>query len=471
MSHVDATWLGTDSPTNLMIINGVLLFDEVIDFERLQAVFRRGMVDAYRRFRQRVVAAAPGARQLYWEDDPHFDLRSHLLRIALPAPGDTATLQALISSLMSEPLSRDKPLWRFYLIENYQGGCAVFGRIHHAVGDGIALIRVLLSLATDEADPAPEPEPERTAPSRERASPVVTALQRVQSARALAAGVGRMTVREGMQTLSNPGHTLELARSSALLASASALILAKLLLIPEDRPSEFKGDLHVIKRVLWSEPLDLREVKRIGRTMGATVNDVLVAMAAGAVRRYILAHQGTPAAGDLRAMVPINLRPLDAEPSLGNQFSLVYLELPVSLELPLARLFAVKRQMDILKHSPEPLLIYQILNLLGTLPLGVAHQATDWFASKASFVLTNVPGPQHTLYFGGKALRRMMFWVPQSGNISTGISLISYDGTVTLGISVDETLIPNPELIIAGFQSEYAEFQQLASMASAQESI
>lgn len=464
MTHVDATWLGMDTPINLMIINGVMLFDDVIDFDRFEATCRRGLVEPYRRFRQRVIEAPPGTRRLYWEDDPNFDIRSHLLRVALPEPGDTVTLQALISSLMSESLNRDKPLWRFYLIENYQGGCAVFGRFHHCIGDGIALMRVLLSLTTTDPDQDAAPMDEPSGHGRSR---MAGATRRMLVAGSTVTGAGRLALREGVQVLTAPGHWVDLARASTLLLSASTLILAKLLLIPEDRASVFRGDLHVIKRVLWSAPLDLKEVKEIGRAMGATVNDVLVAMVAGALRRYMLANQDVLNAGDIRAMVPVNLRPLDAEPVLGNQFSLVYLALPVSLDHPLARLFAVKRQMDILKHSPEPALIYQILNVLGTLPLGVAHQATDWFASKASLVLTNVPGPQQTLYFGGKAIRRLLYWVPQSGNISTGISIMSYDGAVTVGIAVDEALIPNPEALIDGFMAEYADYLHLATMASA----
>ena len=191
----------------------------------------------------------------------------------------------------------------------------------------------------------------------------------------------------------------------------------------------------------------------MGKQLGATINDVLVAAVAGALRRYMLEHGDDPALGDINAMVPVNLRPPENH-ELGNQFALVYLSLPVSLADPLDRLLATKRHMDVLKNSPEPFLVYQILGVIGTLPLDLAKQATTWFSTKASAVLTNVPGPREQIYFAGKPLKTLMCWVPQSGEIGLGISIISYHGQVTLGIMIDEHLVARPELIMEGFEEE-----------------
>ena len=144
MSNVDKAWLEMDSATNLMIINGVLLFEDTIDFEELKDILAERFVAKYERFRQRVVVGSGG--RLYWEDDPHFDIRAHVRRYALPEPGDIATLQTVVSAIVNEPLDRRKPLWRYMLIENVEGGCAVLARLHHCIGDGIALIKVLLNM-------------------------------------------------------------------------------------------------------------------------------------------------------------------------------------------------------------------------------------------------------------------------------------------------------------------------------------
>ncbi len=163
MGSVDKAWLEMDRETNLMIINGVMLFDGKVDYAVLRDTFERRMVTQFPLFRRRVVESSVGSGRIYWEDDPYFDIRSHLLHIALPEPGTTATLQSLISDLMSTGLDRSKPLWRVYLIDNYEGGSALFVRLHHSIADGVALVQVMLSMTQTE-DGAPLSPPVALAP-------------------------------------------------------------------------------------------------------------------------------------------------------------------------------------------------------------------------------------------------------------------------------------------------------------------
>jgi WS/DGAT/MGAT family acyltransferase len=458
MSNVDKAWLEMDTATNLMIINGVMLFEEKLDFEELKDILAERFVAKYERFRQRVVMGSGG--RLYWEDDPHFDIRAHVRRYALPEPGDIATLQTVVSAIVNEPLDRRKPLWRYLLIENVEGGCAILARLHHCIGDGIALIKVLLgmtgispseSLQVLHLPPkARKPQPNPLAQlARTADSAVKTSMRAMQG-----------FANETLQTIENPSHPLSLMRSAGIVSAASAAILAKLLILPPDRKSVFKGDLGAIKRVVWSPPIALERVKAIGKAHGATINDVLVAAVAGGLRRYMLDVGDDPAVGDVTAMVPVNLRPENDTHQLGNRFALVYLSLPVSLADAYDRLMMTKRHMDVLKSSPEPFLVYQILGIIGTLPGDVAKQVTSWFATKASAVLTNVPGPRQEIYFAGKELKNLLFWVPQSGNIGLGISIISYNGKVTLGVMVDEQLVREPQRVIDGYEQELAELEQ-----------
>lgn len=480
MRNVDKAWLGMDTPTNLMIINGVMLFDAPIDYARFCNVLEDRLVRPYRRFRQRIVNRL-GSGGVAWQVDPHFDLRSHLRHLALPAPGDVPTLQALVSDLISEGLEPHRPLWRFYLIDNVDGGCAVFGRLHHCIADGIALVQVLLSL-TDNAPDAPvrspaksrsakapgpqadeftaaaqEPSPAQRLPtppsySLSVATPFSLLRTAVESTGRFVKSAATMTLHQGVQTVVNPRHLVEAAYTAGLISVTGAAILGKLLVLPPDNDSVFKGNLSAHKKVVWSEPVDLERVKVICRAANATLNDVLVTAVAGALRRYMEAHGG---AVDLRAMVPVNLRdPSKPLEDLGNEFALVYLTLPLQEPSAARRLHAIKRQMDMLKQSPEPLLIYEILNLIGMVPGELAEWATTWFSTKASAVLTNVPGPRTQLYFCSVPMRRIMFWVPQSGRIGLGISIISYCGAVSLGIMVDEWLIAEPGAILAAFAEE-----------------
>jgi WS/DGAT/MGAT family acyltransferase len=466
MGSVDRAWLGMDSETNLMIINGVMIFDELIDYHRFRTVFEERLVGQHPRFGQRIVERPRGSGRYYWEDDPYFDIRAHVRRVALPAPGDTATLQSLVSDLMSADFDRYKPLWRIYLIEGYGEGCAVFARFHHCIADGIALIRVMLSLTDTSPEPdVEEPPPASAPPASSKKSllgPVKPLADLTRSTLSSATKLGTFMLRETRQTIDDPARAIETAKAAGIISAASAAVLTRLLVIPADRPSVFQGELGTSKRVIWSEPVRLDEVKRIGKTLGGTVNDVLIAALTGALREYMRLRDDAPDGGDLRAMVPVNLRPLDRAIELGNQFGLVYLSLPVSIADPQQRLYEVKRRMDILKSSPEAIVAYQLLNALGVIPGDLATRATDLFASKASAVLTNVPGPQQTLYFAGVALRRIMFWVPQSGDIGLGLSIISYDGEVALGIVVDEKLVDDPEIIIEEFSREFEVLGRLA---------
>ena len=153
MSTADAAWLHMDRPTNLMVINSVLWFDEPIDWRATQAVLRERLVKPFPRFRQIAADGLPGATP-HWEDDPHFDLALHVHRRAVPAPGDRRALEELVSDLVAMPLDRAKPLWDVYLLEGYGNGSALLVRMHHAIADGIALGRVLLSLTDSGGQPA-----------------------------------------------------------------------------------------------------------------------------------------------------------------------------------------------------------------------------------------------------------------------------------------------------------------------------
>jgi diacylglycerol O-acyltransferase len=210
-------------------------------------------------------------------------------------------------------------------------------------------------------------------------------------------------------------------------------------------------------------------VKLVKNVMDATVNDVLVAALTGSLRNYLLARGEATDGKEIRAMVPVNIRANDAGVELGNKFALVYLALPVGVADTLDRLFAVKRGMDAIKASPEALITYQILSGVGRTPGELATLISRYFASKASAVLTNVPGPQQRLYFAGKRFERMVFWVPQSGSIGMGLSIYSYAGEVTIGVITDEKRVPDPEKIVDGFVDEFNRLLALARLPEAEE--
>ena len=216
------------------------------------------------------------------------------------------------------------------------------------------------------------------------------------------------------------------------------------------------------KRAAWSQPIPLADVKRVGKLIGGTVNDVLLTTMAGALRGYLIGRGEEVDGKDIRAMIPVNLRPPEEAFKLGNHFGLVVLALPIGLADPIDRLLALKARMDDLKNSPEALVGFTILNAMGLAPTEIESLGVQFFASKATAVMTNVPGPQKRLYFAGAPIENLMFWVPQSGRMGMGVSIFSYAGNVHVGLITDAGLVPNPEEIIAGYHEEFARLQTLA---------
>jgi len=211
-------------------------------------------------------------------------------------------------------------------------------------------------------------------------------------------------------------------------------------------------------------PLD--DFKAIGKAFGATVNDVLVAVATGALRRYMEMRGQTTYGIAIRASVPVNLRPLDQAHKLGNAFGLVFLTLPIGIVDPVRRVLAIKKEMDELKRSPDAVVSFGLLNLIGLAPVEVEQLGLRFFGSKATAVLTNVPGPRAPLYMAGRKIDNVMFWVPQSGHLGLGISILSYAGGVMLGIATDAGLVPDPERIVENFKVELDAMREAANQAS-----
>ncbi len=466
MSSVDRSWLIMDNPTNRTIINGFWVFDEPVEYERVLAVLQERLL-VYNRFRQRIIETTGPLGRTYWETDPHFDIRAHLHHIGLPAPGNKAAMQELMAELIVQPLDRSRPLWDFYLIDGYGNGNVLFGRIHHCVGDGAALVQVLLSLTDSEPDGTFDGGPKRR---RSRGwNPLRPLLKGAEKVVNTAVQLGGGLVAGGLEMLGNPEQLLAALGEGGRLAGQAAGVLAKLALMPTDEKTLFQGELGVAKRVAWSAPISLDDVKLVKNVMGATVNDVLVAALTASLRAYLLGRGEETDGKEIRAMVPVNIRGMDAGVELGNKFALVYLALPVGVKDPLDRLFAVKQRMDEIKASPEALITYQILSGVGRTPGELATLISRYFASKASAVLTNVPGPQQKLYFAGKRFEQMVFWVPQSGSIGMGLSIYSYAGEVTIGVITDEKRVPDPDRIVQGFVDEFNRLLALARLPETEE--
>jgi diacylglycerol O-acyltransferase len=451
MSSVDTAWLRMDSPTNLMMIVGVLMFSTPLDFARLKRTLEFRLLH-YRRFRQRVVHDVSGT---WWELDPNFDIDSHVLRVSLPGKAGKKELETYVAGQISQSLDHGKPLWQFQFVENYHGGAALVARFHHCIADGIALMGVLNSLTDTSRD---APEEGLAAPwvdDEDEAVGEDDFWQRIISplGDTLASAI-RLSGKAGVTSLhllANPEKVFDYARFAAAIAGE----LAFLATMPDDTPTRFKGRAAVAKRVAWCEPMPLPEIKAVGKVLDCSVNDILLSCVCGALRQY-LADKGDEVEGvEIRAFVPVNLRGPGAAHQLGNRFGLVALVLPVGIEHPFMRLYEVRRRMLELKGSYQALAALGILGVVGMCPLPVQQQVLSILSDKGTAVMTNVPGPQQTLYLAGARLSQQMVWVPQSGNVGVGVSILSYNDGVQFGLMTDKKFVPDPHTIVERFAPEF----------------
>jgi len=462
MSRVDTAWLRMDNDVNLMMIVGVWLLRPALAYEALCERVETRLLQ-YARFRQKVVVDATGAD---WVPDEAFDLREHVVRERLVRgrrESERIALQRHVGELAATPLDPDHALWQFHLVEGYDGGSALIARIHHCIGDGIALTAVMLSIADGGSDPPRRRHRSGSSGDVEGGVGGATMGPLAQlSAKALALYDASLARTLGL--LSHPQHGIAGALDGVRAARRVLTDVAALALMPDDSPTRLKGKPSGRKRVAWSEPVPLERVKWIGKGLGCSINDVLLACVAGALGSYLRAAGDDPCGQEIRAMVPINLRPMEEAWQLGNRFGLAPLVLPIGVDNPVERVYAVHARMTELKSSYQPLLAFVVLAVAGLTVKPVQDAILGLFAKKATAVMTNVPGPPEALALCGSTLRQTMFWVPASGDIGIGVSILSYAGGVQFGLVTDAALCPDPQAVIDRFEPEFEKLLWLTLM-------
>ncbi|MFM9879903.1 MAG: wax ester/triacylglycerol synthase family O-acyltransferase [Burkholderiaceae bacterium] len=483
MTKVDTAWLRMDCPSNLMMIMGVWIITPGIAHADLCTRVQERLLK-YRRFSQRVTEDAAGAN---WVDDTDFDIERHVVletlapatrRRKLPTAAPATPLQALqqrIAELSMQPLPRSRPLWQMHLIEDFTDAhgnpaSALIVRIHHCIADGIALISVTMSLVDGGIDPPARRR--KAAPEGTQDWIADTLVKPFTSLSVKALGMAGDSAARSLQMLQDPQKSLNSGLSYGMSQSLDMAKLAyqvisdaaALALMPDDSPTRLKGKPGNAKRVAWCEPIPLAEVKAVSKALGCSINDVLLSCVAGAIGDYLKSYGDNTDGQEIRAMVPVNLRPLDQAYKLGNRFGLAPLVLPIGIANPIARVYEVRRRMNSLKGSTQPLLAFGLLAVAGLLIKPAQDAMLNLFGRKATAVMTNVPGPQAKLKICGATVQQTMFWVPQSGDIGLGVSILSYGGGVQFGVITDSTLCPDPQHIIDAFEPQFTQLAWLTLM-------
>lgn len=434
LSHIDTAWYRAHREQNQMVIRGMFWLEGRVDMELLAKTIDERLLP-FHRFHRRIEERWRGRPQ--WVDVESFDVFDHLTHLRADRPD----LEKLLGELAVLPLDMTKPPWHAHVIELDDGSTVLFFRIHHAVGDGQALVHVLLSLSDPvEVDGEVDPERRRdrhwkTSAQPEPPDPGLSGI-----------------VRSALSVVAKPANWVR----QAFINIAKVLVLLRITLIPPDSATVLRGRLGTAKAVAWTDALSVERVRAVAETLDATINDVLLSTVAGALRRYVDAR-GTPIdSAELRAMVPVDVRPKDVVPDMGNRFGLVVFTMPAAMTDPVERVRETSRRMDKIKRRPEAGVGYGLIRLLGLIPGAVEKLLIRFFASKASLVITNVIGPRHQMMIADAHIRDLLVFVPQSGNIGVGVAIFSYNGRVRVSVMSDRLRLPDPQRVAELFADEFA---------------
>ncbi|MCF4166423.1 wax ester/triacylglycerol synthase family O-acyltransferase [Zavarzinia compransoris] len=449
LSGLDQGFLALETPNSPMHIAGLCFYDpstaaEPFSFERI----RQGIEDRLhlaRTFRQRLVEVPMSLDRAYWIEDPDFDLDYHLRHVAVPSPGDWHSLMTMAARIASYPLDRSRPLWEFYVIEGLdnvdwlpKGSFATLVKIHHAAIDGVSSNDILFAL-TDLT-----PEGRNIEPPRKRWVP-----ERLP-------GAGELLVRTALTTAVAP---FKLFEGGARLASSLIGSVARLPKYREDPPpAPFQAprtplNVPVSAQRVWDGaifPLDT--VKRIRKAVeGATVNDVVLAVCAGALRRWLDKHHSLPDRS-LIAFAPISVRNEKEKGALGNQVSGMLVSIATDIADPMERLAAVRRNTEKSKSFINAVGARALTDYTRFVPSATAAMATRLYTRMKAAeshspifncVITNVPGPQIPLYTLGNRLEAQIGFGPIFDGMGLLLAIFSYDGTISIGVSSCRRIMPD----------------------------
>jgi diacylglycerol O-acyltransferase / wax synthase len=463
LSPLDVSFLYLETPTTAMHVGGVAIFDPPkgpaggagtsapgeFDYDALVALVGQ-RISLVQRYRQKVRWVPGKLANPVWVDDEDFDITYHVRRSALPRPGTLDQLRELVGRVQSRQLDRNRPLWEIYLVEGLADGrFAIITKTHHAMVDGISAI----DISTLILDPTPTPRQipdDGWVPRREpsSASLVVNAL--TDTLRRPTQAID--TIRGELADVRAIGVRVTGAATGLLAAARTSLRPA-----PDSPLNAAIGE----QRRYGMAATELDDYKRVRKTHGGTVNDVVLATVAGALRVWLLTRgESVTPATTVRAMVPVSVRNDDA-PSLGNRVSAIFVDLPVGEASPLVRLHRVSYAMKAHKESGQSVGADALISLSGFAPPTI-HAAAARLGARMTrrlfnVVVTNVPGPQFALYAAGAQMLECYPVVPLAKEQAVTVGLTSYDGGVFFGLNADRDAMPDVDVLALCIEESLAE--------------
>lgn len=456
MTPLDAAFLlaEDEEPEVSLAISSIAVFDGPPPSAAEFAALIAGRLPLVPRYRQKVREIPLDLGPPVWVDDEHFDLDYHLRRVALPVPGGDAELAVLMGRVMSARLDRDRPLWEYWLVEGLAGGrWALISKVHHCMVDGVSGTD-LYGVILDDSPRGRAAEPDDWQPGHEPSTVALTtdALRRlvlnpVEQVRALIRG------------LWHAGRFAGVVRDTAL-----GLVTLSTVLGPATS-SSLSGPLSVQRRFTWRRA-SVDDVKTVRRAFGGTFNDVILAAVTGGFRTLLFSRNEVPHADSARTLVPVNIRAPGEESIRDNRVSLMVARLPVDVDNPIARHALVRTRLDALKSGKESEAGAALVELATHEPFPLLaapfRLAAHLPQRSVVTVATNVPGPRSRLYALGCPLVEIIPYVPIASTLRTGVSIFTYGGQVTFGVTGDYGAAADIDVLADGIEQALAELVTLA---------
>jgi diacylglycerol O-acyltransferase len=462
LTSFDTSFLANEKSNGHMAIGALLVCEGSPPSEDDFLAHIRSRVHQLPRLRQRLLYPPLGLGTPFWVDYPDFDIHRHLRRVALPAPGSEEQFRALVGELLAPPLDRSKPLWELILVEGFaEERFAVVYKTHHAMADGISAVDIGMLLF--DVEPKPEPAREEAPWTPARPPSKLTLLWHAGS------GVAA-TLRRCARWLRRALREPERARKRAADGLAGIWEVTWNLARPAPRVP-INTEIGPNRSFCWAS-FDLADFKQVKNALGGTVNDVTLAVVAGALRRWLAERDVAVDGLELKALVPVSIRTENEHGELGNKLTAMRGPLPVGIEDPVERLRAVSVAMDALKASKQPFGAEAIWGLNDWFrdfapPVLLTPTAAINFSTRLfNLLVTNFPGPQVPFYVLGRELTGVYPIGFLAHRHALAIAILSYNGKVGFGLLADPDCLPDAERIADHLAASAAELSSAAQIAS-----
>ena len=455
LSAQDAAFLYLERQNAPLHIGSLGVYEGRISFERFSNHIDSRM-PLIPRYRQRLTFVPLNIAHPTWEDDPDFRIENHVYHVPLPAPGTDQQLTELAAELFSQPLDRGKPLWEMYVIDGIQGErTGILSKVHHCMVDGVSGIALLMATVDISREPAPAPE---TAPWDPGPLPDVGV--RLANAFWDQLNEQRDMLQEFQESLIDPAprmrRTQEILHAMRLASPADGL--------PTPR-NPFATTLGPDRRVAFTE-MSFVEIREIRKSLGGTVNDVVLAVLAGALRRYLTADDQNAELSEVRTAIPVNIRLEGEEESLGNRISFMLTSLPIAEADPAQRLSTIHNRLDLLKQENQAGGLELLSRTASYVPVPI--QALAGLASSTSrlvdLICTNVPGPMIPLYSVGHLMLAHYPMVPLSFDLGLSVGVTSYNQRLYFGLMTEPSAVPNVDLLKRYVDESFLELRDAAGV-------